>query len=76
MNLRDEVKRLQDRWPAEFKDGFIVGLRGKGEGQRDKGGYPLGFHCWSLERRNAWWAGCNRGLVELIRIEKEIGADG
>jgi hypothetical protein len=36
-------------------------------GERDKGGYPLGFHDWPLERRNAWLAGFNFGLLERQR---------
>src|SRR5262245_3884288 len=40
---RNEITVLQNRWPEEFKDGFVVGLRGKGDGERDKGGYPPGF---------------------------------
>jgi hypothetical protein len=51
-------------WPAELDDGVRCGLLEKFEGAREPGGYPLGFHNWLLERRNAWFAGFNIGLVE------------
>jgi hypothetical protein len=69
MNVHNEIVRLRDAWPAEFADGARYGLLGKADGPRERGGYPFGFHQWSLERRNAWYAGANRGLIERASCE-------
>lgn len=61
---------LKAKFPAEFRDGARTAFLGKGDGQRDKGGYPLGFHSWPLERRNAWFAGFNHGILERVAREK------
>jgi hypothetical protein len=66
-----EVARIEAAFPAEFLDGFKSGLDVKVEGRREPGNYPAGFHGWPLVRRNAWFAGANRGLVE--RAEREKG---
>jgi hypothetical protein len=66
-----EVARIEATFPAEFLDGFKIGLGAKVEGAREPGNYPAGFHGWPLVRRNAWFAGANRGLVE--RAEREKG---
>ena len=34
-------------WSAEFLDGVSVAYFGKADGEREKGGYPRGFHDWS-----------------------------
>jgi hypothetical protein len=44
-------------------DGGTVAYFGKAEGEREKGGYPKGFQGWELERRNAWFAGFDAGLI-------------
>ena len=54
---------LRAMWPAEFLDGGKVAYFGKAEGEREKGGYPKGFHRWTMERRNAWFAGFNVGYI-------------
>lgn len=71
MNVREQIARLETSWPAEFRDGFKCGLGIKVEGPREPGNYPIRFHGWPLARRNAWFAGANRGLVE--RAEREKG---
>ena len=38
---------------------------------RERGGYPLGFHAWTLERRNAWWAGASQGGEDCDRHDRE-----
>jgi hypothetical protein len=48
-------------FPREFTDGENMGAGWEPGGKRERGGYPLGFHTWSLERRNAWFAGFNLG---------------
>ncbi len=59
-----ERARLQSAWPDEFADGERCAFHKRFDGERERGGYPLGFHKWPLERRNAWLAGYNFGLVE------------
>jgi hypothetical protein len=58
---RSEVARLRERYPEEFTDGLSLGLGNKPAGPREPGDYPKGFHDWTLERRNAWFAGFNLG---------------
>jgi hypothetical protein len=61
-------EHLLQRWPAEYEAGFAAGLGEKSEGPLDRGGYPVGFHTWALDRRNAWWAGSTIGLVIRSRV--------
>ena len=35
--------------------------------RREPGGYPLGFHQWPFDRRNAWFAGFNVGHIQRGR---------
>jgi hypothetical protein len=65
---------LRDKFPSEFKDGARCGFSRKYEGPREPGGYPKNFHSWPIERRNAWWAGWNKGYSDRERIEQERGA--
>ena len=58
---------LREKWPNEFLDGGKVAYFGEAEGEREKGGYPKGFHDWALERRNAWFAGFNAGWIYCRR---------
>ncbi len=50
---------IRARFTAEFDDGARVGFTGRADGDRESGGYPLGFHTWALERRDAWFSGWN-----------------
>jgi len=50
-------------FPGEFADGESMGAGWEPGGEREKGGYPLGFHAWPVERRNAWFAGFNLGYA-------------
>jgi hypothetical protein len=66
MNPSVELTRLRDRWPAEFNDGTRCAFLQRYDGDREKGGYPRGFHRWPLDRRNAWYAGFNRGRCDRL----------
>lgn len=68
-----ERERLKRAWPDEFADGARCAFFQRYPGRREKGGYPLGFHGWPLERRNAWFAGFNLGRVERQRGLLETG---
>jgi hypothetical protein len=37
-----EIARIEAAFPTEFRDGARYGLLGNAEGQREKGGNPLG----------------------------------
>jgi hypothetical protein len=62
---------IRERWPHEFRDGARCGFLQRYDGNRERGGYPLGFHRWPLERRNAWYAGFNRGFCDRLRLANE-----
>jgi hypothetical protein len=62
---------IRKRWPDEFRDGARCAF-GLTDGSRDKGGYPLGFHNWTLDRRNTWWAGFNCGRCDRIALEESL----
>ena len=79
------------RWPNEFRDGARCAFMGEYPGERERGGYPKGFHQWPLERRDAWFAGFNVGVCDRWRggakesmeagedkniVEKESGSQG
>jgi hypothetical protein len=71
MNSSVEVTRLRERWAEEFRDGARGAFLRRFDGQREKGGYPTGFHLWPLECRNAWFAGSNRGFHDRLRFVEE-----
>jgi hypothetical protein len=73
-NAEAVLKRLQDKWPSEFRDGARCGFLQLHEGPRDPGGYPPGFNNWQLERRNAWFAGFNVGFHDRSRLSKPEAA--
>ena len=50
MNAAEEVTRLRSRWPSEFKDGARCAFLRRYDGERERGGYPLGFLRWALDR--------------------------
>jgi hypothetical protein len=62
---------LRRRWPDEWVDGARCGFLQRYDGKREPGGYPLGFHRWPLDHRNAWFAGFNRGFCDRFRISQE-----
>jgi hypothetical protein len=64
------LKRLQDKWRPEFRDGVRCGFLQKRDGVRDSGGYPPCFNDWPLERRNAWFAGFNVGFHDRLRLSQ------
>jgi hypothetical protein len=61
----------RDRWRTEWRDGARSAFLGQCGGQREPGGYPRGFHAWPLARRNAWFAGFNRGFHDRLRLVSE-----
>jgi hypothetical protein len=66
-----ERQALRERLPDEFNDGARCASLQRFDGPREKGGYPLGFHSWPLQRRNAWFAGFNLGRCDRLRLEEE-----
>ncbi|MGO9391215.1 hypothetical protein [Rhodoblastus sp.] len=64
-----EIGRLRAAWPDEFRDGARCAFLEKYEGERELDGYPKGFHGWPQDRRNAWFAGFNRGLCDRQSME-------
>jgi hypothetical protein len=54
---------LREKFPAEFRGGARCGFLRKD--------YPEGFHTWSIERCNAWWAGWNQGYTDREKLIKE-----
>jgi len=69
-----EIEAPRSRWPAEFRDGARCGFLLRFYGEREKGGYPKGFHLWPIGRRNAWFAGFNRGFHDRSRLAREEAA--
>jgi hypothetical protein len=65
--------RLKRAWPDEFADGERCAFHRRFNGKRERGGYPLGFHRWPLDRRNAWFAGYTFGRIERRRAENADG---
>jgi hypothetical protein len=55
---------LLAKYPAEFEHGYITGFTGEFQKPCDVAGYPVGFHIWPLEQKNAWYLGWNLGNVE------------
>jgi hypothetical protein len=68
----DEVARLCRRWPAEFRDGARCAFLLRFDGDRERGGYPRGFHRWPRDSRNAWFAGFNVGFHDRVRLAREV----
>jgi hypothetical protein len=71
MTPRGEVARLKRLWSDEFRDGARCAFLRQFDGDREAGGYPRGFHRWSLDRRNAWIAGFNVGFHDRPRLARE-----
>jgi hypothetical protein len=71
-----ERKRWRAAYPDEFDDGFQIGFFGKAKSARDPAGsdYPLGFHGWSRNLREAWFCGFNLGYIKRVRTDSEVGA--
>jgi hypothetical protein len=72
---RAERLRLTRAWPDEYADGARCAFHQRYLGERENGSYPKGFHGWPLDRRNAWFAGFNLGLIERQRALREIAGD-
>jgi hypothetical protein len=61
--VQDEAARLRARWPSEWAQGARAGFEGKS--------YPAGFSAWSIDRKNGWWSGYNRGRVDRVLLASE-----
>ena len=66
-----EVSRLRETWPGEFRDGARCGFLGRSSGAREPGGYPSGFLGWRIDRRNAWYSGFNCGRLDRGNLTRE-----
>jgi len=62
-DAEDHRLRIRAEWPAEYDNGLRCGLLNEFPKPREQGGYPIGFHSWPLVRRNAWFAGFNKGYT-------------
>jgi hypothetical protein len=69
-----EPTTLREQWPAEYRDGARCAFLRAFPSERESGGYPLGFHRWPLDRRNAWFMGFNRGFCNRLRLYEEEAA--
>lgn len=67
---------LRKRWPDEFRDAARCAFLRRFDHDRERGGYPKGFHGWEIERRNSWFAGFNVGFHDRFRLAQEEGGDG
>jgi hypothetical protein len=70
-----ERKRWRAAYPDDFDDGFAHGFFGRAQSDRDPSGgnYPLGFHAWSTNRKDAWFSGFNLGYVKRLQTDCKIG---
>jgi hypothetical protein len=66
-----ELTTLREQWPAEYRDGARCAFLLRFDGDREQSGYPRGFHKWPLDRRNAWFAGFNRGFHDRLRVSEK-----
>lgn len=57
----DVRRALRERHPDAFDAGARRGFAMKLGTDTEPGGYPKGFHMWSPDRRNAYFAGWNLG---------------
>jgi hypothetical protein len=64
------AETFKEQWPDEYRDGARCAFLRRFEGDREEGGYPRGFHEWPLERRNAWFAGFNRGFHDRLGLAR------
>ena len=67
-----ELTTLREQRQAEYRDGARCAFLLRFDGDREQGGYPRGFHAWSLERRNAWFAGFSVGFHDRLRLAREV----
>lgn len=57
-------KSVEVEWPEEFSDGYRTAV-GLIYGQREDGGYPIGFNQWDQSRKHAWFLGWNTASKRL-----------
>jgi hypothetical protein len=53
----------------------VATLRFKSARDPSGGGYPLGFHGWSLNQKNAWFCGFNQEFSERVRTVDTIDGE-
>lgn len=72
-NNRTQGERdaLRTAWPTEYRDGARVAYLQQADGEREAGGYPIGFTSWQSERRNSWFAGFNEGRCDRLSQQNE-----
>ena len=61
--LRAQIK---SKWPDEFGDGALCAFTQHFSGERERGGYPKGFHGWPIDRKNAWYSGYSFGRNQRL----------
>ena len=47
----DDDLAPREQWPLEWRDGARCAFLMKFDGPRERGGYPVGFHRWPLDRQ-------------------------
>ncbi|WP_363347150.1 hypothetical protein [Methylocystis echinoides] len=65
MTPNPKTTAARERIRAEFADEYDAGARA---GFTDSPDYPVGFHSWPLERRDAWFAGFNVGRCDRLKM--------
>jgi hypothetical protein len=60
MAPRGEAARLKRLWSEEFRDGARCAFLRQFDGDREAGGYPRGFHRWSVQ-----WTGSRSEAREV-----------
>lgn len=69
-----ERAKARAAFPAEFDDGarYWFSSDSVDETGRERGGLARGFRDWSLERRDAWWAGACQGKDDRAARERGL----
>ena len=65
MNAEQEREALRRRW----RDGGRTAL-GLLDRERERGGYPRGFHQWPIDKRNASYAAYNLAYLERRHLSE------
>lgn len=69
-----ERAKARAAFPKEFDDGarYWFSADSVDEPGRERGGFPRRFRDWSLERRDAWWAGACQGIDDRNARERGL----
>ncbi|CAJ0854679.1 hypothetical protein AMST5_00763 [freshwater sediment metagenome] len=65
MTSSPKAIEAREKIRAQFPDDYDAGARA---GFTNSPDYPSGFHSWSLERRDAFFAGYNAGRCDRPKI--------